>query len=176
MSHTQVFRIPWENNFKNRLRLENDGRMAVYLTDLSMIWMSLNEHDDQNFSTWGWGWGWGVRITILRAVASPETHLAQKGGWQREEKSLQEGPFYTMVVDFGESTRGLKIRGHRDPLPGSESGQSLGTKLASLGSSPHLWAAALHCPTPWLVPHHVSLCSTPVGFDPTPLSYSPLYL
>ena len=51
MSHTQVFRIPWENNFKNRLRLENDGRMAVYLTDLSMIWMSLNEHDDQNFST-----------------------------------------------------------------------------------------------------------------------------
>lgn len=57
MSHTQVFRIPWENNFKNRLRLENDGRVAVYLIDLSMIWMSLNEHDDQNFSTCGGGGG-----------------------------------------------------------------------------------------------------------------------
>ena len=77
-----------------------------------------------------------MRITILSAVASPETHLAQEGGWQREKKSLQEGPFYTTVVDFGESTRGLKIRGHRDPLTRSE--QSMGTKLASLGSSPHL--------------------------------------
>ena len=39
-----------------------------------------------------------------------------------------------MVVDFGESTRGLKISGHRDSLPGSQSGQSMDTKLASLGA------------------------------------------
>ena len=65
MSHTQVFRIPWENNLKNRLRLENDGRMAVYLTDLSMIWMSLNEHDDQNFSTGGGGGGCGLQYWVL---------------------------------------------------------------------------------------------------------------
>ena len=55
--------------------------------------MSLNEHDDQNFSSWGGG---GM-ITILSAVASPESHLAQKG---RVAKRKEE-PVGRLLLYYG---------------------------------------------------------------------------
>ena len=134
--------------------------------------MSLNEHDDQNFSTWGGG----GKITILSAVGSPESHLAQKG---RVAKRKEE-PVGRLLLYYGcrlwrinqgsedQGSQGLTTQmtaraehGHQACIPG--------TLTSPLG-------AALYCPTPWTVPHHVSLCPTSAGFDPTPLSHSPLYL
>ena len=90
MSYTQVFRIPWENNFRNRLRLENDGRVAVYLTDLSMIWMSLNEHDDQNFSTWGGG---GEDYNTECCSFPWKSPCTKREGGKEKRKACRKAPF-----------------------------------------------------------------------------------
>lgn len=59
--------LPGKTISKINLRFENESRVAVYFTQFSMVWISFNEPDNQNFTILGKK----IKCLILSAVASP---------------------------------------------------------------------------------------------------------